>query len=73
MSNDTRLSPVEVRRALKRGLFTITIETPRGYLVRCCTLRMGQPVVLGQSRECVRPRTARRYGEALVRAALEAS
>ena len=73
MADSSRLTPAEVRRALRRGLFTITIETPRGYLVRCCTLRMGQPVVLRQSRECVRPSTARRYGEALVRAALEAS
>lgn len=67
-----RLSTAEVQQALKRGIFTITTETARGYVVTCFrTSSAGAaPTRLSQSKECVRPRTARRYGESLVRAAL---
>jgi hypothetical protein len=60
----------ELARARRRGLFTVTLETTRGYVVRLFALRRGQPTLLRSSRECVRPRTARRYATALVRAAL---
>lgn len=69
------LTQSEVRRALRRGVFTVTSETDGGYYVTVFAMRDGgsAPVRLGQSRVCVRPRTARRYATALVRAALSAS
>jgi len=70
MKNDSRLTASEVRLARQRGIFTVTSETERGYYVTLLRLKDGQPERLGRSRECVRPRTARRYGEQLVRAAL---
>lgn len=60
----------EVTKAKKRGLFTVTVETDRGYRVQLFSLRKGVPRFLQSSRECVRPRTARRYAILLVRAAL---
>ena len=66
------LTPAEVKSAHKRGIFTITTETERGYYVTVFGKRDGIGIIvrLGQSKECVRPRTARRYGMRLVRAAL---
>lgn len=73
MANDSRLTASEVKRALKRGIFTITSETERGYYVTVFGAKGGKGIVrLGQSKECVRPHTARRYGERLVREALAA-
>jgi len=58
-------------QARRRGIFTVTSETERGYFVTCFRFRRGQePVRLSQSKECVRPSTARRYSEKLVRIAL---
>ena len=70
--NAAALTAAEVRRALKLGIFTITSETPGGYYVTCFRTAAagGPPVRLSQSKTCVRPRTARRYGESLVRSAL---
>ena len=65
------LTPAEVKSAHKRGIFTITTETERGYYVTVFGKRNGIGIVrLDQSKECVRPRTARLYGARLVRAAL---
>ncbi len=65
------LTPAEVKAARKRGIFTITTETERGYYVTVFGKRDGIGIArLDQSKECVRPRTARRYGARLVRAAL---
>jgi hypothetical protein len=71
----TGLTTAEVRHAIKRGIFTITSETDRGYYVTCFRTGRGgaAPVRLSQSKECVRPSTVRRYGESLVRAALKSS
>lgn len=66
------LTTDEVKRARLRHIFTITAETERGYIVRVFRLPGGaEPVCLGQSKECVRPRTARRYATQLVRDALK--
>ena len=68
---DLNLTAAEVRAASKRGIFTITRETDRGYVVKCLRLqRVGPPILLSESKECVRPSTARRYGTELVRAQL---
>lgn len=69
--NALRLTPDEVRRARRRGLFTVTSETERGYYVTLLVMRKGrEPVRLAQTKECVHPRTARRHAVALVRDAL---
>ena len=69
--SDTTLTAHEIALAHRRGIFTVTTETARGYRVVLFRTKAGmRPVRLAQSRECVRPHTARRYGEALVREAL---
>lgn len=67
------LTSAEVRLARQRGVFTITLETERGYMVTVNRLTKDGPVLLARSREYVRPRTARIYGAELVRAVLGAS
>jgi|HubBroStandDraft_2_1064218.scaffolds.fasta_scaffold244595_4 hypothetical protein len=69
------LTDAEVRSARRRHIFTITRETERGFRVSCYRLRRddGAPALLSESRECVRPRTARRYATQLVREALRAA
>jgi hypothetical protein len=53
------------------GLFTITVETARGYRVVLLRSQRGRSSLrVAQSRECVRPGTARRYGVMLVRSAI---
>ena len=66
------LTASEVRRALDRGLFTVTRETARGYYVTVFAKRAGGAgvVQIADSKECVRPQTARRYAAALVRTVL---
>jgi hypothetical protein len=75
MAKGSKLTSAEVRRAIKRGIFTITSETERGYYVTCFRTGRGgtAPERISQSTECVRPSTVRRYGENLVRAALAAA
>jgi hypothetical protein len=70
VKNEEKLSTSEINRAQRRGIFTVTSETERGYYVTAFVLKKGHPVRLGQSKECVRPRTARRYAAKLVREAL---
>ena len=66
------LTSAELRLARRRHIFTITLETERGYIVTCNRLPAGggELVILSQAPECVRPSTARRYGARLVRMAL---
>jgi hypothetical protein len=66
------LTTKEVVRARALGIFTITADTERGYVVTVFRSKNGaEPVRLSQSGECVRPRTARRYATQLVRNALK--
>jgi hypothetical protein len=70
MSEATTLTASETKRAIRHGIFTVTSETRHGYYVTCLRLDDGAPLRLGQSKECVRPSTARRYATKLVREAL---
>ena len=65
------LTASEISHAIRRGIFTVTSETEHGYYVTAFRNEGRGPVRLEQSKECVRPRTARLYGAQLVRAALE--
>lgn len=73
MTKVADLTAVEVRLAQKRKIFVVTSETNRGYIVRCFKLpnNGGPPILLAKARECVLPRTARRYSTKLVRAVLD--
>ena len=68
------MTSAEVKRAVRLGIFTVTTETERGYYVTCFRMKHdgAPPTPLSQSPECVRPSTARRYGERLVLVALGA-
>jgi hypothetical protein len=71
MNNVNRLTDNEVCLARKHGIFTVTSETASGYYVTCFQMvAFGPPVRLSQSKECIRPSTARRYSERLVRDAM---
>jgi hypothetical protein len=61
MSEATTLTASETKRAVRYGIFTVTSETKHGYYVTCLKLDDDDALLqLGQSRECVRPSTARR-------------
>ena len=65
------LTPNEARKAKLCGIFTVTSETATGYYVTCLKFDGDRlPSQLSQSKECVRPSTARQYAAKLVREAL---